>query len=396
MKRLVLILFTFISIYASGQQLTTEIRARQGVFTERLYLKDRWIDRISTNLNGPDSASDNLLATAKAIADFAKLKAGNPIQNQFNAPQPASFWLHGTGTIGALSGYRKTLAGGFGAQMNITQNEGQHGLSIQQANYNAGYAGFDLFKNAGGSFNTLQGLQPGDSIGSFIFSGVAGDNSTIANAMSLHGLVETTAPAYLSSGFVFNTTDSNGILGQRMWLNGQGNLMLGNETTNPYSLNVADGDVRINSLAGGGDGLVLSDENGALYKLLLGENLYVDVLGMLNVSYESINPSYRRYMAILSQHGTGRPDGFAMRNGFDGMEWARVATGVYTATLAGAFASGYTFLKSEASDETGHAAYVKLYRSGPDTVTMVVKDESRNNTDDWSRISVEIREYYPN
>ncbi|MBO9200595.1 MULTISPECIES: hypothetical protein [Niastella] len=395
MKRLVLILFTFISICASGQQLTTEIQARRGVFTERLYLKDRWIDGISTNLNSPDSASDNLLVTAKAISDFAKLKAGKSIQNQFTSAQPASLWLRGTGTVGALAGYRNKLAGGLGAQMNITQNEGQHGLSIQQANYNSGYAGLDLFKNAGSSFNTLQSLQPGDSIGSIIFSGVAGDNSTITNAMSLHGQVETTAPSYLSSGFVFNTTDSNGIFGRRMWLNGQGNLSLGNATTNPYSLNVGDGEVRINSLAGGGDGLVLGDENGGLYKLLIGENLYVED-GMLNVSFESVFPSYKRYMAILSQQGTYAPGGFAIDNDFYGIEWARVATGVYTATLAGAFASGYTYFKSEASDETGHAAYVKLYRSGPDTVTMVVKDESRNNTDNWTGISVEIREFKHN
>lgn len=395
MKRLVLILFTFISIYASGQQLTTEIQARRGVFTERLYLRDRWIDGISTNLNSTDSAGDNLLATAKAISDFAKLKAGNPVQNQFSTPQSASFWLQGTGTIGALTGYRSALAGGLAPQMNITQNELGHGLSIQQANYNSGYAGLGLFKNGSAGFNTLQALQPGDSIGSFIFSGVAGDNSTIVNAMSMHGFVETTAPSYLSSGFVFNTTDSNGIFGRQMWLNGQGNLLLGNGTSNPYSLNVADGEVRINSLAGGGDGLVLGDENGRLIKLLLGQNLYIED-GMLNVSYESIYPVFRRYMAVLSQQGTYAPGGFAIDNDFWGLEWTRVATGVYTATLAGAFASGYTFFKSEASDETGQAAYVKLYRSGADTVTMVVKDEARNNTDNWTGISVEIREYKHN
>jgi hypothetical protein len=392
MKLLVLILLTFITIYASGQQLTTEIQAKRGVFTERLYLKDRWIDGISTNLNSPDSANDNLLATAKAISDFARLKFGNPIQNQLTAAQPASLWLQGTGTIGALPGYRNLLAGGLAAQMNITQNERQHGLSIQQANNNSGYADLELFKNAAGSFNTLHALQPGDSIGSFIFSGVAGDNSTIVNSMSLHGLVEKTASSFLSSGFVFNTTDTNGIFGRRMWLNGQGNLLLGNATANPYSLNVADGDVRINKLAGGGDGLVLSDTNGVLSKALIGENLYIED-GTLNVSYESVYPAYRRYMAILSQQGAYAPGGFAIENDFGAVEWTRVATGVYTTTVAGAFASGFTFFKSEASDGTGKAAYVKLYRSGPNTVTMVVKDESRNNTDNWTGISVEIREF---
>ncbi|MFL5743474.1 MAG: hypothetical protein ACJ751_02330, partial [Niastella sp.] len=286
---------------------------------------------------------------------------------------------------------RNSLAGRLPAQLNITQNASTHGLSTQLA-FDAGSSSISLFKNASPSFSTLQALQPGDSIGSIIFSGVTGDYNTIANAMSIHGRVEKTAPAFLSSGVVFNTTDTSGIFAQRMWLNGQGNLLLGNETTNPYRLNVADGDVRINSLSGGGDVLVGSDNNGVLTKLQLGENLYM-VDGRLNVVYPSTRQTYWQYMAVLSQEGTTAPGGFAFINNMGNIQWTRVATGVYTATLVGAFASGFTFFRSEASDENGHAAFVKMYRNGNGTVTMVVKDESRNNTDNWKGISVEIKEY---
>jgi hypothetical protein len=393
MKLLVLILVMFISIYTSGQQLTTEIQAKRGVFTERLYLKDRWIDSISTNLNSADSASNNVLATGRAIMNFARLKAGDPIKNQFSVAQPASFWLQGTGTIGALPGYRNALSGGLSAQLNITQNEQQHGLSVQQANYNAGTPAIDLFKNASPSFNTLQALQPGDSIGSIIFSGVAGDNNTITNAMSLHGLVEKTAPAFLTSGFVFNTTDTNGAFARRMWLNGQGSLSLGNVTTNPYRLNVADGDVRINSLAGNGNVLLGSDDDGRLYPVQLGSNNLWMEDGMLGVNVPSYHLPYWKYVATLTQTGTNNPVAFELENSSGTIQWTRIATGVYTATSNGGFASGFTWMSSEASDSNGNAAFVKLYKSGLWTITMVVKDAARNNTDNWSGISVEIKEW---
>jgi len=64
---------TFISVAGFSQQLPSQIQAKRGVFTERLYLTDRWIDRISTNINSTDSTNNNVLATAKAIADFMRL-----------------------------------------------------------------------------------------------------------------------------------------------------------------------------------------------------------------------------------------------------------------------------------------------------------------------------------
>lgn len=393
MKPLVLIAVTFISLYTSGQQLTTEIQSRKGVFTEQLYLKDRWVNHITTDLNSADSANDNVLATGRAIVNFARLKAGNPIQNQFSGWQPASFRIQGTGTIGALPGYRSLLAGALPAQLNITQNGMQHGLSVQQANYNTGFANIELFKNTSTSFNTLQALQPGDSIGSIIFSGVAGDNNTIVNAMSMHGLVEKTAPAYLSSGFVFNAVDINGQFAQRMWLNGQGNLLLGNDTANSYSLNVPVGDIRINSLSGDSNVLIGADNDGVLKKIKLSENLYF-ADGMLNV--KSTGPGFRTYLAIMTQEGQDAPSGYTFEGGIGDIQWARVSTGVYTGTLEGAFAPGYTFFKTEASDMNGNAAFVKMYRSGPDTVTMIVKDAAQNNIDNWTGISIEIKEYEQN
>ena len=66
MKLLALILLLLTSAVA-GAQLTTEIQAKRGIFTERLYLRDKWIDGITTNLYSDDSLSDNMLVTAKTI-----------------------------------------------------------------------------------------------------------------------------------------------------------------------------------------------------------------------------------------------------------------------------------------------------------------------------------------
>jgi hypothetical protein len=68
------ILFTITCYIGVGQSLPSQIQAKRGVFTDRLYLHGHWIDGISTDLNTPDSGSDNLIATAKAVADHIRSK----------------------------------------------------------------------------------------------------------------------------------------------------------------------------------------------------------------------------------------------------------------------------------------------------------------------------------
>ncbi|THU36929.1 hypothetical protein FAM09_18370 [Niastella caeni] len=391
MKLFVFILFFLTSIYASGQQLTSEIQARNGVFTERLYLNGKWIDRISTNLNSSDSANNNVLATGKAIADFMRLRLGDPIKNQFSVAQPANLWIQGSSVIGSHNNFQNTLSSELPAQQNITQSGLQHGLSVQRSSVDQGAANLVLFKNASSGFNTLQALQPGDSIGNIEFSGVAGNNSTIARAMSMHGKVEKTGSTYLNSGFVFNTTDSNGIYQQRMWLNGQGNLLLGNATENPYSLNVASGNVRINSLSGSGDILVGCDNNGVLTKLALGDNIYLEE-GSLNVVSPPQGGATWEYVAIASQTGQNSPSMHTLENNMGNIVWTRNSTGNYTGTLVGGF--GYQiWFKSEASDENGNAVFTRLFRSSGSTVTLIVKDGTLANTDNWQNISIEIKQW---
>lgn len=391
MKLFIFIFSTLISLYASGQQLTTEIQARKGVFTERLYLYDKWIDGISANLNSDDSTRDNVLVTAKGASDFMRFKSKDAIRNQFSVLQRANVWLQGTGVISAHPNYRKNLAADLPAQMYVTQGSGQYGVSTQNASNLSGPADIVLLKNAAPDFFSLQPLQPGDSIGSFIFSGVAGNNSTVANAMSMHGLVEKTGSYYIASGYVFNTTDSNGVFAQRMWLNAQGSLLLGEATTNPYRLNVASGDVRVGTLSGSGLILTGSGGDGVLTKIQPGNNVYFSG-NTLNVAVPKSDNSWK-YVVTLSQAGTSAPQPHIFQNSMGNIVWTRNSPGNYTGTLIGAFQPGYVWMESEASDQNGNAVITQLFRSGPGQVTLIVKDATLTNIDTWTNISIQIREW---
>jgi hypothetical protein len=223
MKRIFVFVLVLICIQGVGQQIPSQIQAKRGVFTERLFLKDRWIDGISTDINA-DSANDNVLATANAV----RLAIDNFIKNQSSAAQPASFRMQGSAVVGSHNSFKNSLSAGYPANAYVTQGSSQYGLSIQRSSNDQGPANIVLFKNNAADFNSLNALQFGDPIGSINFSGIAGDNNTVSKSMSIYGFVEKTAPTYVSSGFIFNTTDSNGVNARRMGINAQGNLMIGN------------------------------------------------------------------------------------------------------------------------------------------------------------------------
>jgi hypothetical protein len=389
-KRLLIIILVLISMNARSQQ--SQVQAKRGVFTERLFVKDRWIDRITTDLITGDSTLDNIIPTGKAIADFIRPKAGGYIQNQFSSAQPASLFIQGQAVIGSHNGFRSSLYSGLQAEVNVTQNNNQHGLSVQRSSTDQGPASLVFFKNKGTDFSTLNGLQTGDTIGSLSYSGVAGNNADVVNVMSMHGLVEKTAPDYLSSGFVFNTTDTSGTYGRRVWLNSEGNLLLGNATANPYKLNVENGEVRFNSLAGSGDGVIGADINGKLVKLILAQNLYIQD-GVLNIANPNPLVLYKKYVAILSQSGQNDPSGFAFARTLGDITWTRNSTGNYTGTLIEDTLSNKTVLHAEASDEAGNVFIAQLFATSPTTVTLIVKNDALVNIDGWSNLSIEIKSF---
>jgi hypothetical protein len=398
MKRLLVLLFGFISLYGKGQISPFQVQAKRGVFTERLNVHGQWIDRISTDLNTPDSASDNVLATGKAIADFLRPRTNQYIHNQFSAPQAASLRTQGKAVTGSVPEYLPLLSSGLPAQVNITYSDKQQGLSVQRSSNDNGPASVVLFKNNATGLDALNALQPGDSLGSLSFSAHTGDLTTVKNVMDIQGRVEKTAPSFLSSGFVFNTTDTTGSYGQRMWLNAAGNLLLGSGTTNPYRLNVAGGDVRINSLTASPDYGVLASANndGVLTPLKNYGSLTTDESGHINATVEApFNP--RLYTALLSQSGQSDPVAHVLQNPHNTqITWTRSAPGVYIGTIVDGTLGQNEILFAEASDEAGNVFSAELLvhpYAGPGTreyYMLIVKDNNLVNMDGWTNISIEI------
>jgi len=390
MKPIFIFAFLLLCIKGIGQAIPSQIQAKRGVFTERLFLKDRWIDRISTDANA-DSTSDNALVTGNAV----KLATGNSIKNQATAAQQASFSMQGQAVIGSHNNFKSTLSSGYPANAYVTQGSGQYGLSIQRSTDDINPASLVLFKNNAADFNSLNALQFGDPIGSINFSGIAGDNSTVSTPMRLYGFVEKTAPTYLSSGFIFSTTDTNGVHARRMGINAQGNLMIGNATTNPYKLNVVDGDVRFETLAYYGDLMAGINNDGMVTKVFPDWGLYVsDETLHTDPPSPGSSGNYSTYIAVLTQTGTNDPVVTVLENSIgEELVWTRNSAGQYTATSEFGFYWGSTILQSHASDPSGNLLFTRFYRNDQNTLILVVKDSAMVNKDGWSQITVEIRKY---
>ncbi len=214
--------------------------------------------------------------------------------------------------------------------------------------------------------------------------------------MRLHGRVEKTGSNYASSGFVFGvTSDTGGTSNQQMWLDAQGNLLLGwREQDNNYRLNVGTGTARFGRLAGFEDGLLGSDNNGVLRRIGIGNNLfYAEGYLQLNDPFGGGNQDayHLEHVGQLQQSGTNAPSEMVFEG--EAFQWARIAPGVYTATTEDTFSSGFMWFKSGASDQDGNAVFTKLYQSSTNTFTLVVKDANMNNTDNWDGISIEVRQY---
>lgn len=388
MKRIFSFVLLLICIRSAGQQIPSQIQAKRGVFTESLFLKDRLIDHISTDINA-DSTNDNALATGNAV----RLATNNYIKNQLSAAQPASFNLQGLTVVGSHNSFKNTLSSGYPANVNVTHGGSQYGLSIQRSSNDQSPANLVLFKNNATDFNSLNALQFGGYIGSINFSGIAGDNSTVSNPTSIYGFVEKTAPAFLSSGFIFNTTDSNGVNARRMGINAQGNLMIGNATINPYKLNVTNGDVRFGLLADAEWGEVLAgvDNDGKIKKILPG-NVY-PWEGILYAEQSGSSRNYERYLATLTQSGTNDPVVTVLENtmGLE-LDWVRDSTGNYKAFAEYRFWEG-TLLHSYPADPSGNVLSSRLYRKDGSTLILVVKDSAMASKDGWSQITIEVIQY---
>ncbi|MBO9200593.1 MULTISPECIES: hypothetical protein [Niastella] len=394
MKRILVFAFALICFRGSGQQILSQVQAKRGVFTDSLFLRNRWINGISTNLNTSDSSSNNLLATGSSLGP---LIAGSFIQNQSSVVQPADLWIRGSAVIGSQNSYKSTMAQGWPSLFNVTHGNGEYGLSVQRSSVDQGPADIVLYKNAQiFAFDSyLRPLDLGDPIGQISFSGIAGDNTSVKSAMNITGRIEKAAPSYMSSGFVFNTTDNSGAT-RETYLNAQGNLLLGSDPgniNNNYKLNVASGDVKVSSLSADGDVLVIADSNGVLKKVYMGNGLgiYEGYLYVLGPGADDPDHNLQKYTASLRLY-QNEVISYTYTSNMGQIVWTRDSVGHYTGTISGdVFFQPFTWLHSSTNPDSDNIGATRLYATDTHTLKLVVKDSNLNDTDDWKDITIDIR-----
>jgi hypothetical protein len=167
------------------------------------------------------------------------------------------------------------------------------------------------------------------------------------------------------------------------------------QTINPYKLNVVDGDVRFRTLSDPdwGDVLAGVDMEGVVTKVRTGSDLYIDQ-GTLYAVPNIPAKRFSRYLATLTQTGTGDPEVTILENTFGGtFTWTRNSAGNYTLTSEFDSFYAYPLMYSHPSDVSGNALFSRLYRTSGNTATLIVKDGSMTNIDGWSQITVEIKVY---
>jgi len=82
---------------------------------------------------------------------------------------------------------------------------------------------------------------------------------------------------------------------------------------------------------------------------------------------------YKSYLALLTQSGTAAPTAIELENTIGSILWARISSGLYTATLSGAFPSGKTFVRINPS-QVGSAAIALRFGDNTITVTTASAD----------------------
>lgn len=121
---------------------------------------------------------------------------------------------------------------------------------------------------------------------------------------------------------------------------------------------------------------------------------------------------YKVYTALLTQTGTSAPVATVLENTLNApIVWTRASLGIYTGTLSGAFVDLKTFIPGFSNGEnestfSGHAildasavvGYVKIYRSGENTISITTTDEAGvlvefNSILSGTSLPLEIRVY---
>jgi hypothetical protein len=110
----------------------------------------------------------------------------------------------------------------------------------------------------------------------------------------------------------------------------------------------------------------------------------------------NIGGGYLKYVALLSQTGTGAPTAVVLENTLGGtVVWTRSGVGDYRATLSGVFTENKTWCTANAGWEQDSVFQANLSKLAGDNDICILytTDSTGTQIDDFFDMSIEIRVY---
>ena len=165
------------------------------------------------------------------------------------------------------------------------------------------------------------------------------------------------------------------------------------------NVNLSDGNVVIlgkgNTVTSGVNALIVGDDHQVTETGITTTNLRVtETINGSPVS--EVLPTYKKYIALLSQSGTNAPTATILENTIGDIIFNYIAVGSYEAVLVGQFLANKTWVVGGSADisaGTGDFATLDIKRFDDDTITLTTFDNFTPSNNMLFETSIEIRVY---
>jgi hypothetical protein len=370
MKRLILLLLLSATSFTVFSQLTSQVQAKRGVFTEQLYLNGQWINKITTDMNSDDTTSDNVISTAKAVADYIRSKIMPPAPVTFQDALSAGTTLTKDNFIFGGSNdfvWNTNLSDGSLYRYRISNSSSEYTSAIyDQPN-----------------FNTLTEFVQSRNNNSLT---IWGDNSVSQFQQWRGGAMSLTSSANYGQTACFFTIDTSKV----QLVGGQANY-----THKQHKLHVTRDSISLGAYMNKPDGTtyIAGTTNLILRGLPAGSPAYDLQTNNNGTVIQKVAPKV--YTALLSQTGAGDPVATVLgTNSLGAITWTRNSAGSYTGALTGAFPNGKTFvIIGNANGNTDTQMFTRAFRASDNTINILMQDSGQQFVDVFSNVSIEIRVY---
>lgn len=373
MKRLILLLLLSATTFTVFSQIPSQVQAKRGVFTEQLYLNGKWINRIATDMNTDDTTSDDVVATAKAVADFIRPKIVTPTTPGFQQVLDAGSTLTKTNIINGgnnLFVWNNNLAGGNLYRLRIDNSNAQVTRTIY-----------------GSDFNTISDFIQGISENLLYARGTKMVSQYHQFKDGGQYLSATANYTFTESGIKIDTTKIEFASGSP------------NANSKQHKIRIAPDSISIGAFTHKFDGTeYIAPANLFLRGLPTSTSRTDSVVVKLpdgRIAFRGPEAAPKVYTALLSQTGANNPVATILgTNSLGAIVWTRNGPGAYTGTLTGAFPGGKTFvIIGNANDYTDNPQYIRTFRSTDNTIEIKMQNGTQQLSDEFNYVSFEIRVY---